>query len=163
MRNISLSILSIYAITSANLACGHGFEIAVNSYSNPTALNISSEEGLFNNQFIATTVLNGLSPENMFIEEFSATPTSGTMGTYYSVLHGGPVSSGAFLPYTATFNVVSPLYYSNGVGCGVNQTGPVVAQPASAGTFLNLYDVWAGNPDPITDPHPGMQDLEIRS
>ena len=37
----------------------------------------------------------------------------------------------------------------------MNQTGPVVAQPASAGTFLNIYDLWAGNPDPLTDPHPG--------
>src|SRR5208283_4215500 len=57
---------------------------------------------------------------------------------------------GPYLPYTATFNVVSPLYYSNGIGCGVNQTGPVVAQPASAGTFLNIYDLWVGDPG-----HPG--------
>src|SRR5208282_3527088 len=144
MRIISLSILFISISLSANLAWGHGFEIAVNSYYNPSSLSVSSEEGLFNNQFIATTVQNGLSPENMFIEEFSAFPTTGSMGTYYSVLHGGPVTSGSYPIYTATFNVVSPLYYSDGVGGGLNQSGPVVAQPASPGTFLNMYDLWAG-------------------
>ena len=36
-----------------------------------------------------------------------------------------------------------------------NQAGPVIAQAASPGTFLNIYDLWAGNPEPATDPHPG--------
>ena len=155
MRNIYLFILVIFLIVSTDSAFGHGFEIAIDSASDPAALNVSSEAGLFNNQFVATTPVNGLSPENMFIEEFSAFPTSGTMGSYYSVLDGGPVTSGPFPAYSATFNVVSPLYYSDGAGSGVNESGPVVAQPASAGTFLNMYDIWAGNPDPVTEPHPG--------
>ena len=91
------------------------------------------KEGYFNNDFYGTSPRNGESPENMFIEDFSAMPTSGTMGTYYSVIHGFAATSGPYLPYTATFSVVSPLYYSNGVGSGVNQAGLVVAQPAVAG------------------------------
>ncbi|MGO9110928.1 MAG: autotransporter-associated beta strand repeat-containing protein [Thermoguttaceae bacterium] len=150
MRNIFLSILLVSASAFADLAWGHGFELQVNSYSNPTELSVFSQEGYFNNLFFGTSPENGVSPENMFIEEFSAAPTYGTMGTYYSMVHGFAATSGPYLPYTATFNVVSPLYYSNGIGCGVNQTGPVLAQPASAGTFLNLYDLWVGDPG-----HPG--------
>jgi hypothetical protein len=45
-----------------------------------------------------------------------------------------------------TFNIISPLYFSDG-------TGPAVF--ASAGTQLHIFDLWAGNPAPLTDPHPG--------
>ena len=27
--------------------------------------------------------------------------------------------------------------------------------PATTGTYLHIYDLWAGNPDPVTNPHPG--------
>ncbi|MGA2259221.1 MAG: autotransporter-associated beta strand repeat-containing protein, partial [Thermoguttaceae bacterium] len=150
MRNVFLSISLISVSTFADFAWGHGFEVQANSYSSPTALSVFSQEGYFNNLYSGTSPENGVSPENMFIEEFSATPTYGTMGTYYSVIHGFAATSGPYLPYTATFNVVSPLYYSNGIGSGANQTGPVVAQPASAGTFLDIYDLWVGDPG-----HPG--------
>ena len=141
MRSIFyLSIIAIVLCVFPTLAWGHGFGVAVSPYADPTTSSVFSEEGYFNNDFYGTSPENGVSPENMFIEEFSATPTSGTMGTYYSVIHGFAATSGPYLPYTATFNVVSPLYCSNGVGCGVNPTGLVVAQPAGAGTFMNIYD-----------------------
>ncbi len=149
MRNISRCILLIGLSVFAHHGWGHGFNISVNSYDGPTSLGVASQSQVFDNMFAS------LAPQNMFIEEFSAFPTSGTLGTYYSVLHGFCATSGAMPTYTATFNVVSPLYYSNGVGCGVNHSGPVVAQPASSGTFLNIYDLYAGNPDPMTAPHPG--------
>ena len=81
--------------------------------------------------------------------------TSGTLGNYYSTIEGFSVAAGSMPPYTATFNIVSPLYFSNGLPSGANSFGPVVGQSASPGTFINIYDLWAGNPEPVTNPHPG--------
>jgi autotransporter-associated beta strand protein len=133
-------------LTAERLACGHGFDISVNSYSNPTSLNVVSLAGYFDNFAVAP------SPENVFTDEFSGTLTSGTMGNYYSTIEGFAATAGSVPPYTATFNIVSPLYFSDGLP---NSHSPVVAQPASSGTFLNIYDLWAGNPYPVTNPHPG--------
>jgi autotransporter-associated beta strand protein len=136
----------------AAIACGHGFNIEVNTTGGtPSSLSVFSQEQYFDN----VEVPSSMSPENMFIEEFSASPTTGTLGTYYSVLHGFCATAGPAPSFTATFNVVSPLYFSSGLPCGANPLGPVVAQPASPGTFMNIYDLWAGNPEPVTDPHPG--------
>ncbi len=73
----------------------------------------------------------------------------GSLGTY----EGFTQTAGPWLPYTATFNIISPLYYSDGTG------GPAV--PATTGTYLHIYDRYAGNPDPVTDPHPGASSGDI--
>ena len=35
------------------------------------------------------------------------------------------------------------------------------AVPATDGTYLHIYDRYAGNPDPVTDPHPGASSGDI--
>jgi autotransporter-associated beta strand protein len=152
MRN-QLYIASIALLgASAHFAWGHGFNIEVNTKGGtPSSLSVFSQEQYFDNLEVPSSI----SPENMFIEEFSASPTSGTLGTCYSVLHGFCATAGPVPSFTASFNVISPLYFSNGLPCGVNPLGPVVAEPGGPGTFLNIYDLWAGNPEPVADPHPG--------
>ncbi len=157
MRNNLFTIVIVSFSVSAKFAWGHGFNIEVNTTGGtPSSLSVFSQEQYFDN----LEVPSSKSPENMFIEEFSASPTPGTLGSYYSVLHGFCATAGPVPSFTASFNVISPLYFSDGVGpggvgSGANQTGPVIAQPAGPGTFLNIYDLWAGNPEPVTDPHPG--------
>jgi len=149
MKN-RLLIQSIFLLCGlAQFAFGHGFNISVDSYYSPSALKVFSQAGYFDNFAVSAA------PENMFIEDLSASPTSGTLGDYYSVLHGFAATSGSMPPYTATFNIVSPLYYSNGLPNSTTPVGPVAAQPASPGTFMDIYDLWAGNPYPTTNPHPG--------
>jgi autotransporter-associated beta strand protein len=149
MRSIRHIVTYFVLCHFASVAWGHGFNISVDSYYDPVTLSVFSQAGYFDNDAVA------VSPENMFIELFSGSLTSGTLGDYYSVLHGFCATAGSVPQYTATFNVVSPLYYSSGLPGGANPIGPVLAQPASPGTFLNVYDLWAGNPDPSTYPHPG--------
>ena len=70
------------------------------------------------------------------------------------VIHGFAQTAGPFLPYTATYNVISPLYFSNGAGqCA--RTIRSWRRPRPAGTYIDMYDLWAGNPEPVADPHPG--------
>ena len=35
------------------------------------------------------------------------------------------------------------------------RTIPFVATTAPVGTYIDMYDLWAGNPEPTTEPHPG--------
>ena len=107
-------------LLGAAIACGHGFNIEVNTTGGtPSSLSVFSQEQYFDNLEVPSSA----SPENMFIEEFDAMPTTGTMGTYYSVLHGFCATAGPAPSFTASFNVVSPLYFSNGVGSGAEPGG----------------------------------------
>ena len=109
----------------------------------------ASQEAFFDTQQVTTA------PTNMFIEEFS----SAVDNTYMPVIHGFAQTAGPWLPYTATYNVISPLYFSDGTINGPNNT--VVATPAPVGTYIDMYDLWAGNPEPTTDPHPGAASGDV--
>ncbi len=107
----------------------------------PTSFNDSSQSPYLD--LYAATPAN----DNVFIEEFGGTPFSDTGGTYYSTIHGFAQTAGAWPAYTATFNVLTPLYFADGTS--------VAATPAPNGTYLDIFDRWAGNPQPDTNPHPG--------
>ena len=72
-------------------------------------------------------------PSNLFMESFSGTPNSNGS---YSVIHGGAQTAGSFPPYTASVNIVSPLYFADG--------SSIAATPAPGGTYINMSDRYVG-------------------
>ena len=141
MRNISRSLWVCLALLICRQVWGHGFDMSANvdMSGNPISFSITSAQPVLD-QDGATA-----GPANLFLDAFSQTPNGdGSLATY----EGFAQTSGPFPPYSsASFNIISPLYFSDGTGAS--------AVPASAGTYLHIYDLWAGNPEPITNPHPG--------
>jgi hypothetical protein len=150
MRSLVSFGLTFMATLYANTGWGHGFDLSVNSYTNPTAFTIASAQPVLDDGTDPTP-----GPGNLFLDAFNGTPgtlllppnnlpnAAGSYGTF----EGFAQTSGPFPPYdSASFNIISPLNFSDG-------TGPAV--PASTGTYLHIYDLWAGNPDPVNNPHPG--------
>ena len=129
--------LMFTAATYANTVLGHGFDLSVDSYANPGSFIIASAQPVLDDDPDNPTP----GPGNLFLDAFNGTPNGdGSYGTY----EGFAQTSGPFPFYTSTtFNIISPLYFSDG-------TGPAV--PASAGTQLHIYDLYAGNSD---GNHPG--------
>ncbi len=143
MHTIARGLGTLSLALIAHNAWGHGFDIAANvdpTSGYPVSFSITSAQPVLDN-----TGSPAAGPSNLFLDAFDATPNSdGSYGTY----EGFAQTAGSFPPYAnATFNIVSPLYFSDGTGGA--------AVPAVSGTYLNIYDLWAGNPDPITNPHPG--------
>ena len=145
MRSIAKFLLTLATMMIAHNAWGHGFDLSVNydGSGNPISFTAAS----------AQPVLDGdgtPGPANLFLDAFGQTPNDdGSLGTY----EGFAQTAGPWLPYTASFNILSPLYFSDGTG------GPAV--PATDGTDLHIFDRYAGNPEPVTDPHPGASAGDI--
>jgi hypothetical protein len=139
MRIMKTSIFAMILSTLARPAWGHGFDLSVDAYTNPNSFIVASAQPVLDND--PTNPTRG--PNNLFLDQFDGTPNGDGS---YPTLEGFAQTSGPFPFTSATFNVVSPLFFSDG-------TGPAV--PASTGTHLHIYDLWAGNPDPVNNPHPG--------
>ncbi len=140
MRSITNCLLTLAAMLFAQNAWGHGFDLSINydNNGNPVSFTAASAQPVLDQDGLTP------GPSNLFLDAFAQTPNpDGSLGTY----EGFTQTAGAWLPYTATFNIVSPLFYSDGTGGA--------AVPATPGTYLHVYDLWAGNPDPVTNPHPG--------
>jgi hypothetical protein len=132
---VFLGLLGAVA-TSPGTARGHGFDVSVNSYLNPSAFLVASEDAVLDNDPINPTA----GPDNLFLGEFETLNGDGS----YGVDHGFAQTAGPFPFYNSvTFNIVSPLYFSDG-------SGPAV--PAEAGTQLHIFNAFAGNSD---SNHPG--------
>ena len=139
MRSIAKCIIDLLTLTMAHNAWGHGFDLSVNydGSGNPVSFTAASAQPVLDQDGPTP------GPANLFLDAFAQTPNpDGSLGTY----EGFTQTAGPWLPYTASFNIISPLYFSDGTG------GP--ATPATDGTYLHIYDRYAGNPDPVTDPHP---------
>ena len=139
MRSSVRLSLSLAIVAVTHTAWGHGFDLSVNydAQGNPISFTAASAQPVLDQNGVTA------GPNNLFLDAFNGTANAdGSYGTY----EGFTQTAGPWLPYTASFNITSPLYFSDG-------TGPAV--PASAGTYLHIYDLWAGNPDPINNPHPG--------
>jgi autotransporter-associated beta strand protein len=141
MRYLSYTLLLNAVIIPAQLASGHGFELTLaTSGGVPSSMKAFAEfPGNYMDNATAT-----LAPGNLFYAPFTATPASNSLGAYYGVYHGSPYTAGTWPTYTATYNVISPLYFSDGVATSSSGTGPSAAVPASAGTFMTVYDRYAG-------------------
>lgn len=150
MQRFIYSPFMIMLVLCASRAWGHGFSLSVNydSMGNPLSLTAASQEPYLDQFSFAT------GPNNLFLSAFASTPDSNANGIFFPVIHGFAQTAGPWLPYTASFNVISPLYFSNGNPTGPSGTGPV-AVPAVPGTYIDTWDLWAGNPEPTVSPHPG--------
>ncbi len=140
MKRLSKFIFLIALLGVTTTANGHGFNLAVNYNSNNVPVSISAfSQDAFLDQQEATAA-----PSNLFLGAFSSA-SADQNGTYFPVIHGFAQTSGPWLPYTATYSITSPLYFSGGS----------VATPAPLGTSVDVFNLWAGNPEPGISPHPG--------
>jgi hypothetical protein len=145
MRVKSSLIVLLTVIASATSARGHGFSLyatSVNGSGTPTAIGATSEAAILDQDAVTA------GPSNLFLDQFSGTPSVGASGTYYSTVEGFAAQSWGSQPaYTATYNVLTPLYFADGVG---NGAAPAVATLAPKGTYLDIYNLYVGDPG-----HPG--------
>jgi hypothetical protein len=120
-------------------ADGHGFGLSLtyDKSGNPIAINVASQSPYFDNQEVTE------GPGNLFLEQFSSTPFSFGDGSFYSAIHGFAQTAGPWPAYTATYNILTPLYFVDGTS--------ITAQLAPVGTYLDIYDAWAGD----NSGHPG--------
>ena len=142
---IAKYLLTLVAMTIAHDAWGHGFDLSVNynASGNPVSFTAASAQPILDQNGVTA------GPNNLFLDAFDGTPNAdGSYGTY----EGFAQTAGPWLPYTATFNITSRLYFSDGSGA---------AAAASTGTQLHIFDRWAGNPDPVNNPHPGASPGDI--
>jgi hypothetical protein len=121
-------IFTVACFATASCAWGHGFALTLvnDSQSNPLVIVPASE----------ATILDGngtsVGPQNLFVSSFSGTQSSNGS---YGVNHGFAYATGAWPSYTATYNILSPLFFSDGAG-----TGPMPASLASSGTYVNVFN-----------------------
>ncbi|HEV2969475.1 MAG TPA: hypothetical protein VGY55_05740 [Pirellulales bacterium] len=137
MKTNSLWIVLLMFSLWAGPAWGHGFSLIPNSSTSPTSFSIVSAQPVLDNDPNNPTP----GPNNLFLDQFNGTANSdGSYPTdegFAAIVGPQPAHS------AATFHILSPLYFSDG-------TGP--AAPASSGTYLHIYDRFAGNSD---GQHPG--------
>ena len=140
MKRKLQSTLILALLLLSRRAGAHGFNLSVNYNSNSVPVSISAfSQSPYLDQQQATAA-----PDNLFLSAFSSA-SSDQNGTYFPVIHGFAETSGPWLPYTATYSIVSPLYFSGGS----------VATSAPQGTYVDVFNLWAGNPEPGISPHPG--------
>ena len=134
-----LGFACIVLAFSQRSADGHGFSLSLlhDNSGNPVSINVDSQSAYFDNQDVTEA------PGNLFLEQFSSTPFATSGGRFYSAIHGFAQTAGPWPAYTATYNVLTPLYFADGTG--------VTARPAPAGTYVDIYDAWAGD----DSGHPG--------
>ncbi|HEY1598759.1 MAG TPA: dockerin type I domain-containing protein [Pirellulales bacterium] len=148
MQCITRLLFVLAIVAYATCASGHGFGLSLtyDAHGNPTGFNVSSQDAFLDQGHSVAGA------SNLFLEQFGGTLFSDSSGAYYSVIHGFAQTSGPWPPYTATVNVLTPLYFSSGLS---NNSLPAVASLAPTGTYIDMWDTWAGNPQPVTNPHPG--------
>ncbi|HEV2969474.1 MAG TPA: hypothetical protein VGY55_05735 [Pirellulales bacterium] len=128
---MKINVFGMFAailVATANCAWGHGFGLSLESDSQGNAVVIAPAS--------ESTILDGngnaIGPQNLFVSAFSGTASSDGS---YGVIHGFAYATGAWPSYTATYNILSPLFFSDGTG-----TGPTATVPASSGTYMAVYD-----------------------
>lgn len=149
IKRIPLLMLLLATAPFAGNVLAHGFAIEQNSIFNPTAFAISSEAAYLDNPQVTP------GPSNLFLDEFNPNPNNigpglpisvdtlgnnptnaASYGTFEGFVQQVAGPSGSWPIRSATFNVLSPLYYSDGTGSA--------ACPATPGTYLQFYDAVDG-------------------
>ncbi|HEV3415468.1 MAG TPA: hypothetical protein VG056_01585, partial [Pirellulales bacterium] len=128
---MKINVLCVFAamlVATANCAWGHGFGLSLENDSQgiPIVIAPASESTILDGNG------NAIGPQNLFVSSFSGTASSDGS---YGVIHGFVYATGAWPNYTATYNILSPLFFSDGT-----ETGPNAAVPASSGTYMAVYD-----------------------
>ena len=133
--NRYLIVVCLLAVAIAGeRAWGHGFDLSLgkDSQNNTVVIIPSSESTFLNSSGVA------VGPQNLFIDGFSGTPvSSGIFAGSYLVVHGFADAVNSWPAYVATYNILSPLYFSDGT-----TTGPAVV--AGAGTSVAVTNRDAG-------------------
>jgi len=179
MKHFAILFMVLAAVASADRLFAHGFALYANNNTDPTSFSVIDSESnyldqsqdwtaypsqnpytgypspyvsssastpyLFNDQFQPTSgsaglpsAEGGIAPASL--ARYNANIAAGGYGTY----EGFAVVSNSDVSWTnATFAVLSPLMFA-----GSN----AVAAPASAGTSMQIYNLYAGNSD---GNHPG--------
>jgi hypothetical protein len=151
IKLISVSLFLLAVSIFARDALGHGFEIEQNAFINPTALILTSNQPFLDNQQIQPAPAGW----NLFLDEFNPNPNNvgpglppnidtlgnnpnnlSSYGTFEGFVQAEPGNHGTPIIQSATFNIISPLYYSDGTGSA--------AQLATPGTYLQFYDAVYG-------------------
>jgi hypothetical protein len=131
---------------AASTAWGHGFELTLNP-GNPSTIGIVSQQPSLDQDGHAPPVGSPMNT-NLFLDQFLSSG-SDIRGAFQQTDEGGPNiqgGSGAWgVGTTFTFNITSPLYFSNGTPAVPN--GPL-AVPASGTT--NIYFSDADDAHPAT-------------
>ena len=121
----------------ARIAFGHGLGLTLNTDAGGAPSSINS----FSQSTLPPLGNDPTGPGNLFFEVFGATPNPDGS---YRTNEGFAFQQGAWPDgSTYTFNVISPLWFADGSGD---------ATPATTGTYINITDRFAGNPD---GRHPG--------
>jgi hypothetical protein len=143
--------LVLIVLSMGQVTWGHGFGLMLNTDANgiPTSIDQFSESTFTDSSG------NPIGPDNLFFDQFSG--TANPDGSYRTV-EGFAFTSGTWpVGSTYTFNVVSPLYFSDGNGAAapayVDPTNPGhLANLTDTSTYIHISDRYAGNPD---GNHPG--------
>jgi hypothetical protein len=119
---------ALFVVGLTDCAFGHGFALSLvdDSQNNPVVITPASEATILD------PTGNPVGPQNLFISSFSGTPSANGS---YGVIHGFAYATGAWPDYAATYNILSPLFFSDGTA-----TGPLAAVTATSGTYVNLFD-----------------------
>ena len=128
-------LLTLTIALLAGRAWGHGFALIPDSSTAPTSFTIASESPFLDQDQLTA------GPGNLFLDAFDGTAN---VDGSYPTDEGFATIVGPQPPHSAaTFHILSPLYFSDGTGAAV---------PASSGTYLHIFDLFAGNSDGL---HPG--------
>jgi hypothetical protein len=138
IESIAVTAVLLFGSLFARDASAHGFLTFVDDFFHPTTLTTSSESSVLDNLDDPTLPPAGY---NLFTDAFNDSAAvvtqgsnSGLAASYTSVegfTVGDPGTQGFPAISSATFKILSPLYFADGTGA---------AQRAAAGTFLQIYD-----------------------
>ncbi len=143
MKTIAIALALFSVSLFAHGALAHGFELQQNAYVNPTAFSLFSNQPYLDNTDNPTPAPAGW---NLFTDAFDSSTTIDTLGNNptnaasYGTDEGFVQQvaglNGSAPIASATFKILSPLYYSDGTGSA--------AQPAAPGSYLQIYDAVFG-------------------
>ncbi len=112
----------IAAVANGAWAHGFGLSLGTDSQNTPIVIIPASESTILD------STGDAVGPQNLFTASFGGTPASNGS---YGAIHGFAYTTGPWPDYTATYNILSPLFFSDG-------TGP--ASTATAGTYVDIFD-----------------------
>jgi len=147
MKSFIRCLILLAVPAFAGTASGHGFDLFLNLANGGYVITPSSEGdqvdsfGTAGNLSVTANNKSYAEADYLFYSTLNGTPTTTLGQTVYAIPHGFVNHDGSWPPailagsptvgWTATFNVITPLYFSDG-------TAGAVA--ATAGTQIQMYD-----------------------
>ncbi len=127
-------LVFVMLLCSASIALAHGFTLTIqlSPSGQPIAIDSMSESSDLDIQG------DMAGPDNLFFDQWSASSTTNSSGTFFKATEGFAARDVPWPAYTATYTILSPLYFSD----GSNTTA--AASPAAAGTRLKITNRFVG-------------------